>query len=78
MQGIQLNIHEIHSILCIQVSVRPLEHTQYERFIPSAFPYYVSAFSMMLGVFIFSFVFLHFKEDGATAPKTKSDEKKSQ
>jgi len=50
-----------------QVSVRPLQHTQYERFIPSAFPYYASAFSMMLGVFLFSCVFLHFKE------KDKSD-----
>ncbi|XP_015594603.1 dolichyl-diphosphooligosaccharide--protein glycosyltransferase 48 kDa subunit [Cephus cinctus] len=46
-----------------QVSVRPLEHTQYERFIPSAFPYYVSAFSMMGGVFLFSLVFLHYRED---------------
>lgn len=45
-----------------QVSVRPLEHTQYERFIVSAYPYYFSAFSMMAGVFIFSFVFLYFKE----------------
>lgn len=47
-----------------QVSVRPLTHTQYERFIPSAYPYYVSAFSMMVGVFVFSFIFLHYKEDG--------------
>jgi len=37
-------------------------HTQYERFIPGAFPYYASAFSMMLGVTIFSCVFLHFRE----------------
>lgn len=42
-----------------QVSVRPLKHTQYERFIQSAYPYYFSAFSMMLGVFVFAFVFLH-------------------
>lgn len=48
-----------------QVSVRPLTHTQYERFIPSAFPYYVSSFSMMLGVFVFAFVFLHFKDEPA-------------
>lgn len=62
-----------------QISVRPLQHTQYERFIPSAFPYYTSAFSMMLGVFIFSFVFIHFKEDAATGSlKSKSDDKKSQ
>ncbi|CAH0406696.1 unnamed protein product [Chilo suppressalis] len=53
-----------------QVSVRPLQHTQYERFIPSAYPYYVSAFSMMVGVFLFSFVFLYYKED---TPKTKSE-----
>ncbi|XP_038215633.1 dolichyl-diphosphooligosaccharide--protein glycosyltransferase 48 kDa subunit [Zerene cesonia] len=53
-----------------QVSVRPLQHTQYERFIPSAYPYYVSAFSMMIGVFLFSFVFLYYKED---SPKSKSE-----
>ncbi|KAL4714110.1 hypothetical protein ACJJTC_008464 [Scirpophaga incertulas] len=53
-----------------QVSVRPLQHTQYERFIPSAYPYYVSAFSMMIGVFLFSFVFLYYKED---PPKSKSE-----
>lgn len=46
-----------------QVSVRPLEHTQYERFILSAYPYYASAFSMMAGVFILSLVFLHYKEE---------------
>lgn len=46
-----------------QVSVRPLEHTEYERFIPSAYPYYASAFSMMFGVSVFSIVFLHYKED---------------
>ncbi|EDW00358.1 dolichyl-diphosphooligosaccharide--protein glycosyltransferase 48 kDa subunit [Drosophila grimshawi] len=60
-----------------QVSVRPLEHTQYERFIPSAFPYYTSAFSMMIGVFVFSFVFLHFKEE-ATGKSAGKDDKKTQ
>lgn len=49
-----------------QVSVRPLMHTQYERFIASAYPYYVSSFSMMFGVFVFAFVFLHYKEDAPT------------
>lgn len=43
-----------HLYSTTQVSVRPLQHTQYERFIPSAFPYYISAFSMMGGVFLFS------------------------
>ena len=52
-----------------QVSVRPLQHTQYERFIPSAYPYYISSFSMMFGVFIFSFVFLYYKE----TPKEKPE-----
>lgn len=45
-----------------QVSVRPLEHVQYERFITSAFPYYASAFSMMVGMVLFSCVYLHFHE----------------
>lgn len=53
-----------------QVSVRPLQHTQYERFISCAYPYYAGAFSMMFGVFIFSFVFLHMKED---EKKSKSE-----
>lgn len=51
-----------HLFETTQVSVRPLQHTQYERFIPSAYPYYLSSFSMMFGVFIFSFVFLYHKE----------------
>lgn len=53
-----------------QVSVRPFQHTQYERFIPSAYPYYASAFSMMVGVLIFAVVFLHFKDN---VKKTKTD-----
>ncbi|XP_065655866.1 dolichyl-diphosphooligosaccharide--protein glycosyltransferase 48 kDa subunit [Hydra vulgaris] len=46
-----------------QVSVRPKQHTQYERFIVSAYPYYASAFSMMIGICIFSVVFLHNKDN---------------
>lgn len=41
--------HQGLSSVPLQVSVRPLQHTQYERFIPSAYPYYASAFSMMAG-----------------------------
>ncbi|XP_002124569.2 dolichyl-diphosphooligosaccharide--protein glycosyltransferase 48 kDa subunit [Ciona intestinalis] len=52
-----------------QVSVRPLQHTQYERFISSAYPYYASAFSMMLGVVIFSVFFLYHDD----AKKVKSE-----
>jgi oligosaccharyltransferase complex subunit beta len=51
-----------HLFSTTQVSVRPLQHTQYERFIPTAFPYYASSFSMMFGLVVFSFVFLHYKE----------------
>ena len=50
-----------------QYSVRPWRHDQYERFISSAYPYYASAFSMMLGVVMFSVVFLHHQEK----PKTE-------
>ena len=52
-----------------QFAVRPLRHDQYERFIVSAYPYYASAFSMMVGVCVFSIVFLHFKDD----PKSKTE-----
>ncbi|KAF2361925.1 Dolichyl-diphosphooligosaccharide--protein glycosyltransferase 48kDa subunit [Trinorchestia longiramus] len=53
-----------------QVAVRPFLHTQYERFIWCAYPYYASAASMMVGVFLFSFVFLHHKEP---TPRPKVD-----
>ncbi|CAB3404261.1 unnamed protein product [Caenorhabditis bovis] len=46
-----------------QMSVRPLWHTQYERFIRSAYPYYASSFSMMIGLVLFSIVYLYHKED---------------
>ena len=41
-----------------QVSLRPYKHDEYERFILSAFPYYASSFSMMIGVFIITVLFL--------------------
>jgi len=51
-----------HLYSVTQISVRPFEHTQFERFIKSAYPYYASAFSMMIGLCVFSCFFLHFKE----------------
>ena len=45
-----------------QVTVRPFKHNEYERFIEGAFPYYASAFAMMAGVFVFSFVFLYSRD----------------
>ena len=59
-----------HLFSTTQVSVRPFQHTQYERFIPSAYPYYVSAFSMMIGIVLFSLVFLHYRD---TTKKTKTE-----
>jgi len=58
-----------HLFSSTQVSVRPLQHTQYERFITSAYPYYASAFSMMFGCFVFSIVFLHMKEEVKEKPE---------
>lgn len=41
-----------------QVTVRPFRHNEFERFIVSAYPYYASAFIMIAGVFVFSFLYL--------------------
>jgi len=45
-----------------RVPVRPLRHDEYERFIVSAYPYYASSFSMLIGLFLFSFVFLYHRD----------------
>lgn len=42
-----------------QVSVRPFRHNEYERFIVPAYPYYISVFTMMIGFFLFGFVYLY-------------------
>lgn len=44
-----------------QVSVRPFTHTEYERFIVQAYPYYASVVSMMVGFFGLTFLFLYGK-----------------
>jgi len=46
-----------------QVSVRPLRHNEYERFIYSAYPYYLSAFLMIAYLYIFTFVYLYQKKN---------------
>lgn len=56
-----------HLFSSTQVSVRPLQHTEYDRFIPAAYPYYVSAFSMIITVFFFSFIQLYHSD--APAPQ---------
>jgi oligosaccharyltransferase complex subunit beta len=45
-----------------RVPVRPFRHTEYERFIDAAYPYYASATSMLVGLFVFSWVFLYYRE----------------
>jgi oligosaccharyltransferase complex subunit beta len=58
-----------HLFTSTQVSVRPLEHTQYERFIPAAFPYYLSSFSMIITVFFFSFIMLYHRDQAKLVKK---------
>lgn len=67
-----------HLFSTTQVSVRPLRHTEYDRFISAAYPYYVSAFSMMAAVFFFSFIQLyhHDQPSAASAAATQSSTSK--
>uniref|UniRef100_A0A0N4ZMJ8 Dolichyl-diphosphooligosaccharide--protein glycosyltransferase 48 kDa subunit n=1 Tax=Parastrongyloides trichosuri TaxID=131310 RepID=A0A0N4ZMJ8_PARTI len=51
------------------VPVRPFKHTQYERFIRTAYPYYAGSFSMMIGFVVFSIFFLYTKETQVTVEK---------
>lgn len=52
-----------HLLSSTQVSIRPLRHNEYERFIYSAYPYYLSAFLMIIYLYIFSFVYLYQRKD---------------
>ncbi|XP_065842539.1 dolichyl-diphosphooligosaccharide--protein glycosyltransferase 48 kDa subunit-like [Oscarella lobularis] len=63
----RIGYSNLHS--ATQVSVRPLTHTQYERFIFSAYPYYVGAFSMLFGLFVFSMVYLHHRDNPSEGKK---------
>ena len=44
-------------------------HNEYERFISQAYPYYASAFAMMVGFLVFSWNFLHAVDDSKGAGK---------
>ena len=61
-----------------QVTVRRFWHNEYERYILSAFPYYGSVFSMMAGVFVFSFVFLYVRPGAVFLSNGKGDKSKTQ
>lgn len=52
------------------VPVRHFRHDEYPRFLSAAYPYYASSGSMMLGFFVFSVVFLYYKD--AEGGKKKS------
>jgi len=54
--------------------IRPFRHDEYERFIPAAYPYYVGAFSMIIGFIIFSFIFF-FSLGGPTMTTTQQKKK---
>jgi oligosaccharyltransferase complex subunit beta len=58
--------HGLSNILLSEtVQVRPFRHDQYPRFITAANPYYFNIFSMMVGFFCVSIVFLCHKEKEA-------------
>ena len=52
------------------MAVRPLRHTQQERFMVAAYPYYAGALSMLVGLALFSFAFLYMREPH---PKAKAE-----
>lgn len=41
-----------------QVSIRPLRHNEYPRFLTAAYPYYASTGSMIVGFLVFSAIWL--------------------
>lgn len=41
------------------VAVRPFRSDEFERFIPQAYPYYISSFSVMAAFAVFGVVFLY-------------------
>ena len=43
--------------------MHPYRHNQFERFIPAAYPYYTSAFTIFAAFFLFGVVFLYSKEN---------------
>ncbi|GAU98237.1 hypothetical protein RvY_09412 [Ramazzottius varieornatus] len=62
-----------HLFSTTQVSVRPYKHTEYERFIGSAYPYYLSAISMIAGTFVFVLVFNSYKDDDVVLSTKKKE-----
>jgi oligosaccharyltransferase complex subunit beta len=53
------------------VPIRHFRHDEYERFLLAAYPYYFSSFSMMIGLFLFSWIFLYHRDTSASKSKAK-------
>ncbi|KAJ6254656.1 dolichyl-diphosphooligosaccharide--protein glycosyltransferase 48 kda subunit [Anaeramoeba flamelloides] len=53
-----------------EIPLKPFWHNEYERFIPVAYPYYLSAILMLVGFFLFSIIFLY-NEDKNNTRKDK-------
>lgn len=47
--------------ITVMAPIRPLRHDKYERFLPAAYPYYASLFSLMAGFWIFGILYLYHK-----------------
>ncbi|KAJ3436085.1 dolichyl-diphosphooligosaccharide--protein glycosyltransferase 48 kda subunit [Anaeramoeba flamelloides] len=58
-----------------EIPLKPFWHNQYERFIPVAYPYYLSAILMLVGFFIFSIIFLYHKDDNVEKKNKKAPQK---
>lgn len=56
-----------------QQTVRPFRLDQYERFIPAAYPYYISMFSSMIGFFVLGFIVLYSSYDKKNQQKVKEE-----
>lgn len=54
------------------VSVVPKRHDEYQRFIPTAWPYYAGALSTSVGFIVFSIVYLGGEVDRKAKGKSKS------
>ena len=53
------------------VSVRPFRHDEYQRFLVTAYPYYLGSASMIIGFIVFTFVFLFGTIKGSRSSRKK-------
>ena len=53
--------------------VRVFRHDEFPRYLPSAFPYYLSVFTVLVGTILFTVLFLHVENTPVRGSKTKKD-----